>query len=112
MLGLKPSSLWDLRLEALVGFRVRCSHFGPTKIGTGSQAVAHREEGDVEEEASPVPVERADLQEGGVERPEKPPLTIPSRRLPQKFGGGALRLAISECSGTQGVETVALKKTS
>ena len=60
-----------------------------------------------------MPVERADLQEGGVERPEKPPLTIPSqRRLPQKFGGGALRLAISGCSGTQGVETVALKKTS
>ena len=36
--------------------------------------MAHREEGDVEEEASPVSVERADLQERGVERPQQPPL--------------------------------------
>ena len=47
--------------------------------------MAHREEGDVEEEASPMPVERADLQERGVERPQQPPLKKTSRRLARKF---------------------------
>ena len=63
---------------------------------TGSQAVAHREEGDVEEEASPVSVERADLQERGVERPQQPPLKKKAAGgSPVNFGGVALWLAIS-----------------